>query len=346
MQKAYTTCEKPGFQARARRCRWLGFGLAAFCLAILAGGPGPAQAAETLRIAAQKTGTFGWELAVIKEHKLAEKAGIDLDVTELASTDAGKIAIMGNSSDLILSDWLWVSRERSLGADLTFYPYSSTLGAVMVPEQSPIKTLADLKGKKISVAGGALDKSWLLLQALAQKSDLDLASQTTVLYGAPALLFQKALQGESDATLNFWNFCANLEAHGFRRIIGMDEVEKSLGAEGPVAMVGYVFHDSFAAKHAELLRKFFGVTREAMQILANSPDEWKKLAPQIGVSDPAILEVYRKRYLEGLPQRPLAADEADAAKLYDVLAKIGGPKLVGNGNKLDPGTFYKAAVAN
>ncbi len=334
------------FHVTAARSRGLCRKIAAFCLvsfllALVQLGHGEAQAADRLRIAAQKTGTFAWELQIIKDHGLAQKAGLDLDITELASTDAGKIAMMGGSADIILSDWLWVSRERSLGSDLTFYPYSSTLGAVMVPQQSPIRTLADLKGKKIGVAGGPLDKSWLLLQALAQKSKLDLASQATILYGAPALLFEMALQGETDATLNFWNFCANLEAHGFRRLIGMDAVEKGLGATAPVAMVGYVFHDSFAAKHRDALRRFFAVTRQAMEILATSPGDWQKLAPRIGVTDAAALAIYRKRYLEGMPQRSAAADEADAAKLYRVLAELGGAKLVGPGTKLDPGTFYK-----
>ena len=36
-------------------------------------------------------------------------------------------------ADVIVSDWLWVGRERTLGDDLVFYPYSSALGAVMVP---------------------------------------------------------------------------------------------------------------------------------------------------------------------------------------------------------------------
>ncbi|PMZ86179.1 ABC transporter substrate-binding protein, partial [Pseudomonas sp. FW305-42] len=86
-------------------------------------------------------------------------------VTELASPEAGKIALRAGNADIMLSDWLWVSRERALGARLTFYPYSSALGAVMVPAASPIKTLADLKGRKLAVGGGPIDKSWLLLQA-------------------------------------------------------------------------------------------------------------------------------------------------------------------------------------
>ena len=64
-----------------------------------------------------------------------DRAGriVDIATMELASTEAGKIALKGGSADLMLSDWLWVARERSLGDGLVFYPSSSTLGAVMVP---------------------------------------------------------------------------------------------------------------------------------------------------------------------------------------------------------------------
>src|ERR1700761_4806146 len=104
-----------------------------------------AHATATLRIAAQKTGTLAWGLEIIRAHGLDRQADLNLDVTELASTEAGQIALKGNSADLILSDWLWVARERAFGDDLVFYPYSSTLGAVMVPSDSPIKDIGDLK---------------------------------------------------------------------------------------------------------------------------------------------------------------------------------------------------------
>src|SRR5205814_8684782 len=89
---------------------------------------------------------------------------------ELASTEAGKIALTAGSADLMLSDWLWVARERSLGDQLVFYPSSSTLGAVMTPVNSQLRKVTDLKGRKLAVAGGPLDKSWLVLQALARRS--------------------------------------------------------------------------------------------------------------------------------------------------------------------------------
>ena len=76
-------------------------------------------------------------------------------------------------------------RYCGLGAKLTFYPYSSALGAVVVPAASPIQTLADLKGRKLAVAGGPIDKSWLLLLAWLKQGGIDLKSEATIAYGAP-----------------------------------------------------------------------------------------------------------------------------------------------------------------
>jgi NitT/TauT family transport system substrate-binding protein len=300
-----------------------------------------AGAADRIRLAVQRTGTLAWELDVIKTHGLDRKLDLAIEPIELASTEAGKIALKGGSADLMLSDWLWVARERSLGDHLVFYPSSSTLGAVMVPADSSIRTITDLKGRKLAVAGGPLDKSWLLLQAFGRRAGVDLKREATVVYGAPPLLSQKALQGETDATLTFWNFCAELESKGQRRAIGMDQVMRGLGAKGPVAIVGYTFDGAWAARNRSTVERFLAATRQAKDILAASDDEWRRLAPRIGVTEAGALAVYHRRYAEGILRRPLAEEEADARALYHVLAEIGGAELVGPARELAAGTFYR-----
>src|SRR5262249_24735782 len=59
-----------------------------------------AHAADRIRLAVQRTGTLAWELDVIKAHGLDRKAGLTIETTELASTEAGKIALKGGSADL------------------------------------------------------------------------------------------------------------------------------------------------------------------------------------------------------------------------------------------------------
>ena len=108
---------------------------ASACLA-----PG-AEAADRLRIAIQKTGTASWEIEVIKARGLDKAANLDIETIELASTDAAKVALMGGAADMVAEDWLWAARERALGDKLLFTPYSTTLGAVMAPNGSPIHTV-------------------------------------------------------------------------------------------------------------------------------------------------------------------------------------------------------------
>lgn len=303
---------------------------------------GAVRAADTIRIAAQKTGTFAWELAVIRAHGLDKAANLTLDIRELASPESGKIALRSGDADIMISDWLWVSRERSLGSKLAFYPYSSALGAVMVPNASPIHTLADLKGRKLAVAGGPIDKSWLLLQASLQKDGINLKSDSTIVYGAPPLAAAQMLNGDMDATVNYWNFCAALEGKGFRRLATIQDVVTSFGAKGPVAMIGYVFDEAWANANQDRLARFIDMTRKAKQILTTSDSEWDNIAKLTGAPDAATLHAYRDRYREGIPHRRIEDEEKDAQVLYRVLAGIGGHDLVGPAAELDPGTYYHA----
>ncbi len=303
----------------------------------------PAQA-EKLRLALQKTGTTGWELAVVRAFGLDKEAGLELVVTELAAPEAGPIAIQGGGADMIVSDWLWVARERAGGAKLTLYPYSTGVGAVMTRDPT-IRDVKDLVGKKLGVAGGPLDKSWLMLKAFALKQGVDLEKSATILYGAPPLVAEKALQGEIDAALEFWNFAADLEGKGFARAIEISDVEKRLGAKGDLVITGYVFDDAFAAKNRDALSRFFAMTAKAKALIASDDKAWAAAAQRIGPKDPATLAIYRTRYAAAIPKRSVAEEEADAAALYRVMAETGGEKLVGPGKTLDPGTFYKGGEA-
>ncbi len=316
--------------------------LAALGAAVILARPRAASAAAKVRIGVLKFGTVSWELDTLKHHKFDAANGIDLEVVYFAGEDATNVAMLAGEIDLIVSDWLWVSRQRSEGDDVTLAPYSTAVGAIMVKESSPIKAIADLKGKKIGVTGGPLDKSWLLIQALAKREhDIDLTASNDIVFGAPPLVSEKAMQGELDAVLNFWHFCARLEANGFRRLIGADDAAKALGASGPVSALGYVFHDKWADKNLDAAKGFIKASAQAKDLLAKSDEEWQRLSPIVR-AEGKELEKLRDRYREGIPTRPVSEEEADAGKLYHVLAEIGGEKLVGSAAEMAPGTFWPA----
>jgi NitT/TauT family transport system substrate-binding protein len=302
-----------------------------------------AAAAAPLRLGVLKFGTVSWELDTIAHHGFDAKHGVALDIRLFAGEDATNVALQAGAIDVIVTDWLWVSRQRAQGGDLTLSPYSTAVGAVMVPAASPIAALADLRGKKLGVAGGPLDKSWLLIQALAGRDGgADLAAENDVAYGAPPLIAEKLAEGEFDAALNFWHFCARQEADGFRRLIGANDAARALGASGDVSALGYVFHDSLPADNPAAIRGFLRASADAKALLLASDAEWQRLAPLVR-AEGAELAKLRDRYREGIPRRPVEAEAADAARLYAVLAKIGGAKLVGQAEAMAPGTFWEGA---
>ena len=308
--------------------------------AMLANASRAHAAAGKARIGVLKFGTVSWELDTLKHHGFDTGNGLDLEVVYFAGEDATNVAMLAGDIDIIVSDWLWVSRQRTEGSDVTLAPYSTAVGAIMVKRESPVKTIADLKGKKIGVTGGPIDKSWLLIQALTKRDhDLDLAAENEIVFGAPPLMSEKAMEGELDAVLNFWHFCARLEANGFRRVMGANEAARALGATGDVSALGYVFHEKWAADNPGMAMGFVKASAAAKNLLASSDEEWQRLAPTMR-AEGKELEVLRDRYREGIPKRSVADEQADAAKLYGILAEVGGEKLVGKATEMAPGTFW------
>jgi len=298
---------------------------------------------QVVRVGVLKFGTVNWELKAMKHHGLDKANGFELEIVPFAGGDATRIALMGGEVDVVVSDWLWVSRQRSEGREMTFVPYSSSVGAIMVPGDSDIKTLADLKGKKIGVAGGPLDKSWLLLQGMArQEHDFDLAAENDLAFGAPPLLAEKAKDGELDAVLNYWHYCARLEAEGFKRLVSAEDAANALGSSGPVSAIGYVFNDQWGQDG--LAASFVKASRETKAIMNDSDDEWQRLSESGAIKDsPEALVVLRDRFREGIPVRPHDDEIADAGLLYQVLSDLGGSKLVGDSTVMVDGTYWAGA---
>ena len=304
-----------------------------------------AKAQETIRVGLLQYGTASWEFDVIDRHGLDEAVGIDIETLLLASNQATTVALQAGEVDMIVSDWLWVSRQRASGRSYTFVPFSSSVGSVMVPPDSDVDTLEDLKGKSIAVAGGPLDKGWLLLRGYAEREyGFDLADETEQVFGAPPLLAEQARRGEVDAVLNYWHYGARLEAQGFRRIVGSNDAAMALGAKGPISAIGYVFDEEWANANRETVEAFFEASRRAKQLMADSDAEWETLRELTGAENDATLEKLRDRFREGIPSRPLDEELDDTRLIYDILADLGGDDLVGPAPEMAPGTFWSVFV--
>ncbi len=280
-----------------------------------------AQARPALRLGILPFGSVQWIADVITHHGLDAANGFSLQTITLANTEAAKVALMGSAVDVAVSDWPFVASQRAHGGHLTFAPFSGSLGGIMVPAHASLSTLADLKGKRLGVAGGAQDKSWLLVREAARSAGIDLTRDCTLSFGAPPLLDASLRHGSLDALLTFWNFAARLQAVGYRQMVSVGDCARQLGFDPPPVLVGYVFDDIWARAHPILISGFLRAATAAANILSTRPDEWTRIRPLMDAADDAVFATLRARFIAGLGNPGLPTLERQAVKLTALLAQ-------------------------
>jgi NitT/TauT family transport system substrate-binding protein len=301
---------------------------------------GPARAESVVRLGTLQFGTVQWVADVIRRNGLDAAHGVALQTTTLANTDAGRVALMAGSADVVVSDWLFAAVQRAAGTPLCFAPFSNATGGILARADSPVRGLADLEGRRLGVAGGPVDKSWLLVQAAAREQGTDLAERARIAYGAPPLLSAKLLQGELDAVLTFWNFAARLEAAGCRPVVSVQACAESLGLPPALGLVGYVFRQDWAERQRPAIDGFLTAAAGADRLLARSDPEWRTIRPLMDAPDDPSFEILKQRYRAGIPRVTAAEEQETVARLFDILLRTGGTRATGGLERLPDGIFW------
>ena len=302
--------------------------------------PSHAEKKPLIRVSVLEFGTVNWTLATIKSNKLDIKNGFNLVIQPLASTQAGKISLQTNAADIIVSDWTWVARQRGMASDYLFAPYSSTAGAVVVNGQSTIRNIDQLVGKRLGIAGGPLDKNWLLLRALALKQGIDLDKDVEKIFAAPPLLNHLMQQGKLDALINFWHYNARLKADGYRQLFDTYDIIHQLGIDTKLPILGYVFRNSWARSQPTIINKFLSASRQSADLLCNSDEHWSAITPLTRTTDVATQVLHRQDYCNGRVKPLTATDSQSIADVYSILVDVGGEELVGPNKQLDLRLFW------
>ena len=296
--------------------------------------------AETpvIKIAALEGGTVNWELDTIRHYGLDAAEGFTLEVTPVAGKSGSSVALEAGAVDAIVTDWVWVARMRAQGQDYRFIPYSKSVGGLMVRPEAGISGLADLKGKKIGIAGGPLDKSWLILRAYGATQGIDLATETEQVFGAPPLIMQAGLSGEVDAAINFWHFMAKMEAGGMKTLLPVADAATALGLDPETPLLGYVIRGEVAEQHPELAAALARASRAAKEKLSTDDEAFARLRPIMKAKTDAEFAALKAGFIAGIPAEG-PVDEEAAARMLALMAELGGEELVGPVKDLPAGTF-------
>jgi sulfonate transport system substrate-binding protein len=304
------------FAPPTRRRTWLRQTVAVLALgAGLAGGTAFAEPAKELRIGFQKSASlFVLQKAQGTLEKRLAPLGVGVKWVEfpagpqlLEGLNVGSIDVgfVGEAPPIF---------AQAAGARFVYVgndPAAPLAEALVVPRDSALKTVADLKGKRIALNKGS--NVHYLLVKLLEKNNLKYTDVTPV-FLAPADARAAFEKGAVDAWAIWDPFLA--------------AVEKQIGArqlaDGSGVVNGfnyYLAQTDFAQVNPHLIRELFANTLDAARFVqADIPRAAALIAPLQGL-DAAVVEASLKRYRFGVvPLTPAVAAEQQkiADTFYDL----------------------------
>lgn len=272
---------------------------------------------KEVRIAYQKG---GGNLAVLKHWGLLEKKlsplGVQVTWSEFPAGPQLMETLNAGALDFgVAGDTPPIFAQAAFGSDLVYVaagPPAPEFDAIIVPKGSAIKTVADLKGKRIALNLGSAAQL-LLVRALARAGLTPRDVQMENLAPADA---QAAFQNASvDAWVIWYPY--------------ITEAEQNLGAHilltGKGLVDAYVFYfstRSFAQQHPRILQLILTeLDKTDGWIAAHTAEAAKIMANETGVPLPLITTVLTKRGVTGvlpMDDRMIASQQQAAGTFYSL----------------------------
>ncbi|EHD20866.1 aliphatic sulfonates family ABC transporter, periplasmic ligand-binding protein [Brenneria sp. EniD312] len=228
----------------------------------------PAQAESTLRLGYQKSSTL---LTILKLQGELEKTlnqqGVKVTWHEFSSglplleaLNLGNVDISADVADTV------PVFSQAAGARLTYFALetpSPAAQAILVPEHSPLKNLAELKGKRIAVTKAA-GSHYLLIAALA-KANLSFKDITPA-YLTPADGRAALESGNIDAWVTWEPFVSSAIVQQRARVLADG---KGLASYQRY----YLASTDYAGRHPEILNIIYQQLEKTGQWVKANPDQ-------------------------------------------------------------------------
>ncbi|MBC7182893.1 MAG: ABC transporter substrate-binding protein [Marinobacter sp.] len=269
-----------------------------------------------LSVSVLQFGTAHWELDHILHRGLDRQNGYRLELKPVANLPASRLAVTSGSVNGAVADLLWAQSRFQAGTPYLYVPFSSQIGDIVVAEASPIRSVADLAGKKIGVAGGPDSKGWVLLQKVAQQQGINLEESAQLQFAAPPLLSQALKRGQVDVIVTYWHFAARLRGEGgWRSAFSMADLLTELDLDRNLPVLGYVFPESWAQEHGPLIDGFAASLQQAKAELAAGEPPWQRLRPLMGSPEDGVFTALREGFVAGTPAPQTDRRIADLQRL-------------------------------
>ncbi|MBX8484143.1 ABC transporter substrate-binding protein [Pseudomonas cichorii] len=174
--------------------------------------------------------------------------------------------------------------RRSLFINVLSGSVEGSGNGIVVPENSPVQSISELKGKTVSVPFASTAHGMLLRAVAAQ--GWDPARDLTIIAQAPEVAGSALQAGKIDAHADFVPFAELFVSRGFAR-----KIFDGSQAKAPT-FHGALVEQDFAQQYPEIVVAYLRATIEANRLLAEQPEKYSELIEKVAGIEASVNYLY------------------------------------------------------
>jgi ABC-type nitrate/sulfonate/bicarbonate transport system substrate-binding protein len=291
--------------------------------------------------------TSGFSLgfgAVLEQMKFAEKEGLEVEWVKFAEVNGPTRAIVSNAIDLAFA----APSTNSIGIAADGVPVKIVLATqiaeaqVVVLDSSPIKTAAELKGKKIGMSPPGSATHAISTAILDQNYGIK-AKEYSVAPGNESRLAQFLTQKEIDAAIIRSVTIAQMEETKLRRLASIVEEWKKLtkSSAAPILGVTIVYND-YLTKNAEAVGKFIVAMTKTVEYGSKNKPRVAEILQKAANMDSKDATAYASQwdgaYMASFEQQ----DIASLKRMHEIVKAHGGAQKDPPESAFDPKPYMRS----
>lgn len=277
--------------------------------------------------------TSGFSLGfgvVMEQLKFAEKEGLDVEWVKFAEVNGPTRAIVPQTIDLAFAAPSTAS--MSIAADGV--PVKIVLATqiaeaqIVVPAGSPIKSIADLRGKKVGMSPPGSATHAIVSSVFEGNYGLK-GSDYSVAPGNEGRLAQFLLQKEVDAASIRSVTIAQMDDDvKLTRIASVVDEWKKLTKSNTVPILAVtIVHSDYVAKNPEAVAKFIAATRKALEFGSKNKDKVAELLQKSANMKAVDAKAYASQWDGAYMASFEAGDVASLKRMHEIRKAAGATKI-------------------
>jgi len=291
--------------------------------------------------------TSGFSLgfgAVMEQMKFAEKEGLQVEWVKFAEVNGPTRAIVSNAIDVAFA----APSTNSMGIAADGVPVKIVLATqiaeaqIVVPEGSPLKSVRDLKGKKIGMSPPA-SATHAIATAILDHNFGVKPNEYSVAPGNEAQLAQFLAQKEIDAAVLRSVTIAQMSDVKINRLASVvDEWKKLTKSTAPPILAVTIVYSEYLAKNLDAAAKFIAATRNALQHGSKNKPQVAEILQKAANMTAADARAYASQWDGAYMASFEPQDIGSLKRMYEIVKAVGGASKDPPDSAFDTGPFMRA----